>query len=202
MDIPPFLYHRIIDPLLSGTRARIRQGVEPGATVIDIACGTGELVRELGPNCSRVTGVDIWGPNIAYARKQGQDLSSKKILFLEKDASDLSEFESNSFDYSVLALAIHQFSPEEREKVLAESIRVSARSIWMDYAFPSPAGSRKAMVHFAERVAGKQHYRNYRDFMGRGGLAVYSQQFGLRLLDRVISGSGIFEVCTFEKPAT
>jgi hypothetical protein len=80
--------------------------------------------------------------------------------------------------------------------VLTEMIRVlkdEGRILLTDY-HPGPLEFRegwrpKLTILLAEVFAGWQHFRNYRHFMSRGGLASLTAQQGLRVeKERVLAG--------------
>jgi ubiquinone/menaquinone biosynthesis C-methylase UbiE len=181
-------------------RSRIKECVDPGSDLIDIACGTGQLTREFYGHAGRVVGVDLLASNTRYARRKASG-SRSDPEYLQADARNLPQFGDNCFDYSVLSLAIHQFLPGERREIIRESMRISRKQIWMDYAYPSPEGLKNRLVRVVERMAGKQHFRNYLDYMGCGGLPFFAENLGLEILDTQISDSGIFEVYFLEKNA-
>ena len=75
-------------------------GIEPGAAVLDVACGTGVVARLAARATGRsgtVTGVDIGEPMLAVARCQEAEPDSAPITYLEGSALDL-PLADRSFD--------------------------------------------------------------------------------------------------------
>jgi SAM-dependent methyltransferase len=76
-----------IEPL--GHAAMDLLGIEPGAHVLDVGCGTGqtsvELGRRVGPS-GRVTGVDVSSPMLERARKRAAAAGSDNVAFVQADA--------------------------------------------------------------------------------------------------------------------
>lgn len=106
-------YHRIVERFL-------RFHVPPGMSVLEIGCGTGDLLDTLAP--SRGTGLDISPKMVEIARSKHPDLT-----FVVGDAQDLPL--SETFDYVILSDVIGyledvQRAFEELRKVCHSRTRV------------------------------------------------------------------------------
>ncbi len=204
MELNPGLYRTLIDPWLKSLRQRVVRLVDEGSDVLDIACGTGDLAFMLAAKCHRVTGIDLYEPMVRYASREA--VKSRGLTntgFHVADASDLSEFADDSFDVATMSLALHQFDPAERTKIIHEALRVAPVLIVADYAHPIETGFFRAGIHVAERIAGRGHYRNFRSFGQEGGTDVIAEKQNFRLIHSELSGSGVFAVMTIgRKTAT
>jgi arsenite methyltransferase len=114
-------YDRVSDlQFEEGKRLVERLGLEGGARVLDVGCGTGRLARwiaeRLGPKGS-VVGIDPLEHRISVARSH---LSA--VRFEVGQAEDLSAFEDCSFDAVCLSSVLHWVS--DKERALAEIRRV------------------------------------------------------------------------------
>lgn len=97
-----------------------RLGIEPGAKVLDVACGTGNLAIPAARIGARVTGLDLV-PNLirqAYDRAKAENL---KVNFDVGDAESL-PYEGNEFDYVVTMFGA-MFCPRP-DVLLSELLRV------------------------------------------------------------------------------
>ncbi len=193
-------YDRLIEPLLAALRQiGLRPGLGParaGMQVLDIGCGTGshlELYRRAG---CRVAGIDRSPAMLAEARRK---LGAGALLTLG-DGTRL-PFGAATIDLIVVMMALHEMPPEVRQQVLAECRRVlkpsGARLLAIDYAridrrrFPR-GYFYGALRWVVERLAGGDHYRNFRDFIARGALLPLLQQHGFELLEhKIVSGGNI-----------
>ena len=72
-------YRLFIDPLISGIRRRVAEMVEPGETVIDIACGTGALSLAIATKARHVTGIDFSEDMILTARRMVQGRKTEQF---------------------------------------------------------------------------------------------------------------------------
>lgn len=94
--------------------------VEPGARVLDLACGTGQLALPLARAGARVTGIDIAEPQISKARARAT-AEGLDIRFEVGDAEDISH-DDGAFDL-VISLIGAMFAPRP-ERAAAEMLRV------------------------------------------------------------------------------
>lgn len=114
-------YDRLSDLQLEGGRRLVeRLGVDQGARVLDIGCGTGRLTRwiaeRLGPNGS-VFGIDPLEERIAVARAHGG-----AVRFEVGRAEALDAFEDASFDAVCMSSVLHWVP--DKAKAFAEIRRV------------------------------------------------------------------------------
>jgi ubiquinone/menaquinone biosynthesis C-methylase UbiE len=91
--------------------------------VIEIGCGAGNLSVYLSQLGFDVTGIDISETAVFWARKRFNKLNLT-AKFLVGDVSNLSLFNSNSFDISIDSLCLHCLIDEDRSKSLSEIYRV------------------------------------------------------------------------------
>jgi SAM-dependent methyltransferase len=84
--------------------------VKPGMTVLDLGVGGGRTTHYLSRSASRYVGVDYASEMIRMCRGKYPELE-----FIEAEASDLSAFESSSFDAVVIAFnGLDYVIPDER----------------------------------------------------------------------------------------
>lgn len=95
--------------------------IPPATTVLDVACGTGELVRLLiqdHPN-QVIAGIDISEQMVVQASQKFEGFAN--VSFKNAPAADL-PFSSESFDVVISANAFHYFS--DPSEALTEIFRV------------------------------------------------------------------------------
>jgi ubiquinone/menaquinone biosynthesis C-methylase UbiE len=107
--------------------------IPPTATVLDVACGTGELVRLLlqdHPN-QMITGIDISEQMVVQASQKFEGFVN--VSFKNAPVSDL-PFSSESFDVVVSANAFHYFSdPSEALTEIFRVLKPGGRVIILDW---------------------------------------------------------------------
>lgn len=189
------LFYRIfIDPLINGLRRRVAAMITENEKVIDVACGTGALSMRIAATAGQVTGIDLSEDMIVTARRLSGRKPELRVSFELLDATDLSCYADGSFDTAVSTLAMHQFDPDTGLKVLGEMKRVAKRLIIADYNCPMRPGPAKWLSVAIERAAAGDHYRNFRQYMARGGLEKLASDAGLQITSREERGEGVFLV--------
>jgi SAM-dependent methyltransferase len=88
-----------------------RASIEPGMTVLDVACGTGNAARPAARAGGRVTGLDL-APKLLEQGRAKAEQERLEIEWLEGDAEEL-PFEDDSFD-RVLSTFGHMFAPRHQ----------------------------------------------------------------------------------------
>src|SRR5215218_1410938 len=114
-------YDRVSDLQFEGGKQLIeRLGLEEGARVLDVGCGTGRLTRwiaeRLGPKGS-VVGIDPLEHRITVARSE-----AGPVRFEVGQAEELGAFEDSSFDAVCLSSVLHWVA--DKARALAEIRRV------------------------------------------------------------------------------
>ncbi len=157
--------------------------------LLDVGCGTGtQLALYRRPGC-RLVGIDTSPAMLSQARRT---LGASAELD-RADATRL-PFGPATFDLVTVVFVLHEMPPAIRPAVLAECRRVlkpEGRIMVMDY-FPGRSPSVvgwlwRLVITLMEMSAGKAHYRNYRDFLARGGLDPLLEGARLSLDQRYVS---------------
>lgn len=103
-----------------GERVVSRAGIEPGMTVLDVACGAGNATIPAARAGARVTGLDL-APKLLAAGRAKAEQEGLEIEWVEGDAEDL-PFADGSFA-RVLSTFGHMFAPRHQQAA-DEMIRV------------------------------------------------------------------------------
>jgi len=188
-------------------------GVRPGARVLDLACGTGSLSRELaravGPD-GYVLGIDFSPEMLRIARRR----MYANLEYRLGDATDLKEVESRSFDVATIAYGARNipdlaalFSEMRRclkpggRAVCLEIARpggVPARAfygIWFDRIVPLLGG----MIS-GDREAYAYLPRSVKEFVAPAELAGIMERSGLRNVTWERLAGGIITLHSGTKP--
>jgi SAM-dependent methyltransferase len=187
-------YRLLIDPFLDRVHSRAAAMIEPGARVIDIACGNGTLALKMAKHAQHVTGIDLSEGSLQFARKRAWKFRLENTEFLLQDANDLSAFSNLPFDVATISMAIHQFSPETGLHILQQLKKISRSVVIIDYAFPQPRNFNGFIVRSIERIAGKEHFAHFRAYQRGGGIPGILHRLGLSASNEVVSNSRIFTI--------
>ncbi len=165
-----------------------------GMAVLDVGCGTGarlELYKQAG---CQVFGIDLSPAMLQMARNR---LDEAANLYMG-DASNL-PFSDRKFDLIIISTALHEMPRLVRSAVINEAVRTlneTGRILLIDF-HPGPLRPLKGWIHkgmitFVEMAAGREHFRNYRDFIARKGLPALILKHGLSVdKEKIVSAGNI-----------
>lgn len=109
---------------------------KPGAKVLEIGAGTGRYSIALAKEGYKVTAVELVESNLEILRKNSRDV--KDIVSYQGDALNLSRFEDNQFDVTLLfGPMYHLYDKEDVHKAIEEAIRVTKKDGILLVAFLS-----------------------------------------------------------------
>ena len=174
-----WLYHFFVDPLLRRVHRLVRSQVKPGSALIDIGCGTGELLFSLADVGSELVGVETSKRMWSFANQQARRRGFNNVQILLADGAKLENFSTGFFDYAIACMVFHEMDANQRLPVLKEMQRLAVHVILVDYLVPPPTNLAVTMCRFIERLAGPRHFRNYTSFINGGGLLSLSETLGL-----------------------
>ena len=192
------IYQRLIDPILSRLHNGITEYFESTDRVIDVGCGTGSLSLAIAVKVMFITGIDLSEEMIGAAVRSARKRGISNARFEVSDASDLADFKDHEFDIAVTSMAIHQFDAELAVKILSEMKRISQKVIIIDYNYPLPKRFSGYLAAGIERVAGGEHYRNFRVFIKNGGIHYFTNHSGLSIKSEIVKGNGVFLITVCE----
>ena len=104
----------------------IHQYAKAGAKILEIGAGTGRYSIALAKEGYDVTSVELVESNLEVLKKNSSDL--KNIAAYQGDALDLSNFEDNQFDVTLLfGPMYHLYDSRDVHKALEEAVRVTKK---------------------------------------------------------------------------
>ena len=172
-----------------------------GMKVLDVGCGTGAQLAHYQEAGCEVFGIDPSPSMLAMA----QNRLGENAEFHLGSATEI-PFEDNYFDLVTATLVLHELAPTVRDEVLAEMQRVvkeNGRLLLIDFhpgPFRFPKGyTTKAFITLSEILAGRDHFRHYRHFMGNKGLPNLVAQHNLTTEQQKIVSGGNMALLLLEK---
>ena len=167
-------YETLIDPLLRDLRLFLSEfgGLKAGEKVLDVCCGTGVQAIEYARRGIIATGIDLDTAMLKTAERKRSESGLSNLEFRLADAASL-PFAGGSFDAASISLALHGKTADVREKVVAEMQRVVKQGgilLFADFNAPLPGNFDTFVLNSIEYIAGREHYRNSRDYLDSGGL--------------------------------
>jgi len=164
------LYARTLDPLLYRLHQYVADQVEPTGRILDVGCGTGDLVWRLAPKADEVVGIELSPAMVEYANERLAEGPPSNVSFVLGDATRaLAHLPDGHFDLATTVLVLHEMPTEAQAPVLSEVTRVARRLLCVDFRSPMPWNFAGIRNRFFEITAGREHYRAFREFQRRGG---------------------------------
>jgi len=131
LESRPFRYDRGINIISGGHAKKIKNEIvmnwiKSGIKMLDVGCGTGELIAKGAGAGAHVTGIDISEGMLKVARKRFKDsaLRGKETLY-QASVTELDElFADNAFDVITSTLVFSELYPAERIWAMNELHRI------------------------------------------------------------------------------
>ncbi|MFH1572546.1 MAG: class I SAM-dependent methyltransferase, partial [Acidobacteriota bacterium] len=192
------IYHALYDRPLAEARGLVIDLIPEGSSVLDIACGTGELCFELAAckNC-RVVGVDLSRRMIDFAQRRNR---CDNVRFAHRDGTDLTGLEPGVFDYATVLFLLHELPREKQVEILNEALRVAGQVVVIDSKAPLPWNLHGIALRVVEASGGLQHYRPFADYLAAGGIGgiLTDPRIGASVAHRSIFWHGCREMVVLE----
>lgn len=171
------IYHILIDPLIKESWKQIVNVVPENSKVFDAGCGTGGLALLLREkkNC-QVVGADLSRRMLDFASKSNP---YDDVKFLHMDISNITEYQENSFDYSVMCQVIHEMPAYMQPKVISELMRIGRKTVILDSNTPLPKNIVGMVIRMTDATFGRDHYDNFKSYIASGGLMGILERAGL-----------------------
>jgi demethylmenaquinone methyltransferase/2-methoxy-6-polyprenyl-1,4-benzoquinol methylase len=174
MDTENAFTAKIYDPILYFALKNIRQEIirlipNHNLRILDLCCGTGDQLKKLSDaGFNHLTGVDLSTEMLKVARK-----GNKIENLLESDVQNTG-LPGESFDIIIISFAVHEKPAQMQHNMLAEAKRLLApdgQLILVDFSLDDQAKMiSKVAATMIERMAGKEHYRNFKSYVNKGGM--------------------------------
>jgi len=163
-------YDRLLSPFISPIRRRVLFLVKKYRyhSILDVCCGTGDQLKLLKAHGFEGKGVDLSDAMLSVAQTGEQQADC-----IKQDATKMA-YEDARFDLVMTAFALHEKEYTIARKIIEEMVRVTKEGgniLIVDYELSKKTSLfSKWMIYFIERLAGGEHYRNFRSYIQKGGL--------------------------------
>ena len=174
---------------------------------LDVGCGTGVLAAMMRERVDVVVGLDksaaILG--MGTGRRPASDAGGKSArpagapeatparpFFIQGDAAH-PPFAPGSFDALLYALILHE-TMADADALLDAGFALAPLALILEWRMPERNLDLlcASWVHVIERLAGKEHYRQFRAFMKSGGVRGLARRVGANVLsERALAGNSL-----------
>ena len=167
------VYLVFTEPFLLRAKRKVCSLIEElgKSRVLEVGCGTclqSVMIARRGITVTAIDRSEALFPSPKSSRLP------PTFSFFQADGRDL-PFRNGQFDLALISMAIHEMEPEGRIPTLREMMRILREDgilLIMDFDFQLETDRSLAalVIRSIERIAGKEHHRNFRDFMAAGGI--------------------------------
>lgn len=174
------LYARTLDRFLGRLHERVVDHVEPVSRVLDVGCGTGDMVWKLAGKADEVVGIELSPAMVEYANRILAERAMPHVSFVLGDVTKaFADLPDDHFDLATMVLVLHEMPLAAQVPVMREVSRVARQVLCVDFRAPmrwNVAGIRNRLFELA---AGLEHYRAYRGFQRAGAAQGVARAAGL-----------------------
>jgi len=152
--------------------------------ILEVACGTGTLSHLLAKKGFNVFALDKSYSMIKHAQNKIDDSCIGRVTAIHGDAATM-PFYSASFDAVIMQLGLHEMGNNIRSDCGQEIIRIAKKNavfLFFDFAPTNKLSFSKFILTIIEFIAGKDHYRNGRRFIKKGGILSFLENLNLEVI--------------------
>lgn len=167
---------------------------DENSNMIEIGCGTGDLLFRATGKIRSGLGVDSDKSMIDFANKRKQKEGYENLEFINEDIACLEKLPVKHFDISTSTLCLHEMSEERAVCTLELLAKYSSRIIIADFSAPKTHWG-KISIELDEIVSG--HYEKFKHYRKRGGIPYLAKMACLKICSTIetpIDGIHIWEL--------
>lgn len=191
MNVNVWIKTNLADKALAPLRKELVALIEENTTVLDVGCGTGDLLFNASASIRSGFGIDLDEHMIQFAQEKAQQQRLSNLTFQSINALELT---SAYFDVATSTLCLHEMPMKDACAVLERMGAISKRILIADYTKPKSVLA-KLSIELDECISG--HYAKFRAYRKQGGMPEYAGKCGLTLLREIPSsmdGISIWEL--------
>ncbi len=177
MSFNTWLKSRVTDRVLLPVRRAVAGMVPPGARVLELGFGTGDLLFRLSGAIREGVGLDIDDEMIRHARSRATAEGVANLRFEHFDITGTWD-DLKTFDVATATLVIHELPEDQRVAVLREMGEAASWVIIADYVTDMPFLN-GLYTHFDEFLSG--HHGHYVTYERSGGMQPLLEAAGLHV---------------------
>lgn len=172
MTVKVWIKRKASDRVLAPLRKELIALIKEGSSVLEIGCGTGDLLFQSAHKISYGYGVDIDQDMIESAELMRK---KKRLNNLSFECLDALAMAPRRFDIATSTLCLHELPKQKACSLLKMMLHNSSMVLVADYTqAKSTVG--KISMEFDECISG--HYRNYKKYRNCGGIPSYAKDVG------------------------
>ncbi len=191
MSIKAWFKTNTADRVLLPLRAELVELIEHKSTLLEVGCGTGDLLFQAAGRISKGHGVDLDYEMIKYAESKRKKQNLNNLSF---ECVDALAMVTQRFDVSTSTLCLHEL-PKPKACALMRMMVDNSRMVLIADFAESKSTLGRLSIELDEFFSG--HYRNYRQYRRNGEIPAYAESIGARIhkeITSVVDGVSIWHV--------
>ena len=182
MNFKAWFKSKTADKVLSPVRDRVIDLIENGSNVLEIGCGTGDLLFRVSRKIGYGMGVDLDRKMIDFAKNKIKKENVNNLEFIESDIKSLNKSFLSKFNISTSTLCLHEMNEEDAISSLSLLGKYTQKIIIADYAVPNTFWG-KVSIEIDEIISG--HYGRFRSYRSKGRIPYLAKMAGLGIRSEV-----------------
>lgn len=191
MKLKVWIKSRAADRILAPLRNELLELIEQNSSLIEIGCGTGDLLFKSAEKIREGHGIDLDCDMIDYARDKRLEKNLNHINFECINALELTD---RKYDIATSTLCLHELNEHDACILLKMMVDNSKMVLIADYT-KAKTFSGKIGIEIDELLSG--HYRNFKQYRKSGEIPSYASKVGAtinKVLTSAIDGISIWVI--------
>ncbi len=181
MNFKAWFKSNTADRVLAPLRKELLAFIKPNSTLLEVGCGTGDLLFQATEKINRGHGIDLDHGMIKYAESKRQKNNLNNLSFECVDALSMTP---RKYDISTSTLCLHEMPRQKACALLKMMVDNSEMVLVADFTEAKSTLGRLS-IEFDELLSG--HYRNYRQYRRSGEIPSYAEKIGARVIKEISS---------------
>lgn len=164
--------------------SRVKQFIKKDSKILDAGCGTALLALVLKELNVNYTGIELSEKNFLIV---SQNLAKHKIdgIIYLADVSDYLNSRDKFFDYAFISFVLHEIDEEKILQIPQFIAKYSSYQILIDYSSNQENTFYKFINLNVKLIAGKNHYKNFNNFINNHGLKKLINELSLTIIQHI-----------------
>jgi len=184
MKFKAWFKSKTADKALSPIRNMVIDLIDPGSNLLEVGCGTGDLLYRASDKISKGLGVDLDQAMVDFANTRKERDKTQNISFINENITTSDILAGNIFDVSTSTLCLHEMGEKEAISTLIAMSQHSSKIIISDFCKPNTFWG-KVSIELDEFISG--HYGMFKNYQKRGGVPYLSELAGIEIISETKS---------------
>jgi len=184
MNFKAWFKSKTADKALSPIRDIVIGLIDPGSNLLEVGCGTGDLLYRASGKISEGLGVDLDQSMVDFANARKKRDKTQNISFINANIITSAILSGKIFDVSTSTLCLHEMGENEAISTLIAMSQHSSKIIIADFSKPNTSWD-KISIELDEFISG--HYGMFKHYQKCGGTPYLSDLAGLEIISETKS---------------